>query len=182
MGRAHASITAAARAPDAAKALPDPPLGRDRVRQRRPAGHRPGTVRRLVHRAMGRPVAVHVEHLPRSRQVGPRPVDAAGLDHRRPGAAAEAPQAAPGRCPAPRLSSCSPARTSASASATPWRMLYETAARSAEVLALDVEDLDLPNRRAQGSQRPDGHDDQIGCGGSAGTLAPARITTPTRCG
>ena len=30
-----------------------------------------------------------------------------------------------------------------------WRMLYETAARSAEVLGLDVEDLDLPNRRAK---------------------------------
>ena len=30
-----------------------------------------------------------------------------------------------------------------------WRMLYETAARSAEVLALNVEDLDLPNRRAK---------------------------------
>ena len=30
-----------------------------------------------------------------------------------------------------------------------WRMLYETAARSAEVLALNVEDLDLPNRRAR---------------------------------
>jgi integrase/recombinase XerC/integrase/recombinase XerD len=28
-------------------------------------------------------------------------------------------------------------------------MLYETAARSAEVLALDVEDLDLPNRQAR---------------------------------
>src|SRR6266566_8961399 len=32
---------------------------------------------------------------------------------------------------------------------TMWRMLYETAARSAEVLALDVEDLDLPNRQAR---------------------------------
>ena len=30
-----------------------------------------------------------------------------------------------------------------------WRLLYETAARSAELLALDVEDLDLPNRRAK---------------------------------
>ena len=30
-----------------------------------------------------------------------------------------------------------------------WRMAYETAARSAEVLALNVEDLDLPNRRAK---------------------------------
>ena len=32
---------------------------------------------------------------------------------------------------------------------TLWRLLYETAARSAEVLRLDVEDLDLPNRRAK---------------------------------
>jgi len=30
-----------------------------------------------------------------------------------------------------------------------WRMLYETAARSAELLRLDVEDLDMPNRRAK---------------------------------
>ena len=30
-----------------------------------------------------------------------------------------------------------------------WRMLYETAARSAELLALDAGDLDLPNRRAR---------------------------------
>ena len=30
-----------------------------------------------------------------------------------------------------------------------WRLLYESAARSAEVLRLDVEDLDLPNRRAR---------------------------------
>jgi integrase/recombinase XerC/integrase/recombinase XerD len=31
---------------------------------------------------------------------------------------------------------------------TPWRLLYETAARTNELLALDVEDLDLANRRA----------------------------------
>jgi integrase/recombinase XerC/integrase/recombinase XerD len=30
-----------------------------------------------------------------------------------------------------------------------WRMLYETAVRSAELLVLDVEDLDLPNRQAK---------------------------------
>jgi len=30
-----------------------------------------------------------------------------------------------------------------------WRMLHESAARSAEVLRLDVPDLDLPNRRAR---------------------------------
>lgn len=32
---------------------------------------------------------------------------------------------------------------------TLWRMLYETAARASEVLALDLEDLDLPGRRAK---------------------------------
>jgi len=32
---------------------------------------------------------------------------------------------------------------------TLWTMLYETAARSAEVLALDIEDLDRPNRKAR---------------------------------
>jgi integrase len=32
---------------------------------------------------------------------------------------------------------------------TLWRMLYETAGRAAEVLALDSEDLDLRNRRAR---------------------------------
>ena len=56
---------------------------------------------------------------------------------------------APGRCPAPTSRSCLPARTSALRERTLWRMLYETAARSAEVLRLDVEDLDLPNRRVK---------------------------------
>ena len=32
---------------------------------------------------------------------------------------------------------------------TLWRLLYETAARAHELLALDVEDLDLANRRAR---------------------------------
>jgi len=32
---------------------------------------------------------------------------------------------------------------------TLWRMLYETAARSAELLRLDVEDLDMPNRKSK---------------------------------
>ena len=32
---------------------------------------------------------------------------------------------------------------------TLWRMLYETAARASEVRALDVEDLDRPQRRAR---------------------------------
>jgi integrase/recombinase XerC/integrase/recombinase XerD len=34
-----------------------------------------------------------------------------------------------------------------------WRMLYETAARSAEALGLDVEDLDLPNCRAKAGRK-----------------------------
>ena len=51
------------------------------------------------------------------------------------------------------------ARSSARKERTLWRMLYETAARSAEVLALNVEDLDLPNRQAKvrrkgGESRP----------------------------
>jgi integrase/recombinase XerC/integrase/recombinase XerD len=41
-----------------------------------------------------------------------------------------------------------------------WRMLYETAARAQEVLLLNVEDLDLPNRRAT----------IIGKGGNAETI------------
>ena len=32
---------------------------------------------------------------------------------------------------------------------TLWRMLYETAARASEILALDINDLDLPSRRAK---------------------------------
>ena len=32
---------------------------------------------------------------------------------------------------------------------TYWRLLYETAARAEEILALNVEDLDLPNKRAR---------------------------------
>jgi integrase len=30
-----------------------------------------------------------------------------------------------------------------------WRLLYETAARASEILSLDIEDLDLPNKRAR---------------------------------
>nr|WP_046284148.1 site-specific integrase [Mycobacterium sp. UM_NZ2] len=36
---------------------------------------------------------------------------------------------------------------------TLWRMLYETASRSSAVLALNVEDLDLPNKRARITQK-----------------------------
>ena len=30
-----------------------------------------------------------------------------------------------------------------------WRLLYETAGRANEILSLDIEDLDLPNKRAR---------------------------------
>lgn len=36
---------------------------------------------------------------------------------------------------------------------TLWRMLYETASRASAVLALDVDDLDLPNKRARITQK-----------------------------
>ena len=58
---------------------------------------------------------------------------------------------------------------------TLWRMLYETAARSAEVLALDVEDLDLPNRARQGppqGRRPRHH--RLADRYSAAAAAPAQ--------
>jgi integrase/recombinase XerC/integrase/recombinase XerD len=44
---------------------------------------------------------------------------------------------------------------------TLWRMLYETAARSAEVLRLDVEHLELPNRKAKVRRRKGGAIDVI---------------------
>jgi integrase/recombinase XerC/integrase/recombinase XerD len=52
-----------------------------------------------------------------------------------------------------------------------WRMLYETAARSAEVLALDVEDLDLANRRAK-VRRKGGATDVITWSTSTARLLP----------
>jgi integrase len=45
---------------------------------------------------------------------------------------------------------------------TLWRMAYESAARSAELLALDVEHLDLPGRRAK-VRRKGGAIDAIVC-------------------
>lgn len=39
-----------------------------------------------------------------------------------------------------------------------WSLLYDSAARSAEVLRLDVGDLDLPNHRARVVRKGGGHD------------------------
>jgi hypothetical protein len=52
---------------------------------------------------------------------------------------------------------------------TLWRMLYETAARPAKLLALDVEDLDLPNRRTR-IRRKGGAIDVIMCQTGAARL------------
>jgi integrase len=72
---------------------------------------------------------------------------------RRPVADAETPQAArPDRAGALSRTEVEPLLTREDISLrerTFWRMLYETAARTAKVLALNVEDLDLPNRRAR---------------------------------
>ena len=61
-----------------------------------------------------------------------------------------------------------------------WRMLYETAARSAEVLALDVEDLDLPNRQAR-VRRKGGAVDVIIWQTSTARLLP-RLLKGRKCG
>jgi integrase len=54
---------------------------------------------------------------------------------------------------------------------TLWRMLYETAARSAEVLRLNVEDLDLPNKRTR-VRRKGGAQDVIVWQTGTATLLP----------
>ena len=63
-----------------------------------------------------------------------------------------------------------------------WRMLYETAARSSEVLALNVEDLDLPNRRAK-VRRKGGASDIIVWQTETARLLPRllRGDGPVRC-
>jgi integrase len=52
-----------------------------------------------------------------------------------------------------------------------WRLAYESAARSAELLALNVEDLDLPNRRAR-VRRKGGSADVITWSTSTARLLP----------
>ena len=114
-----------------------------------------------------------------------------GQRARRPGTATAArwppgcPGAPPAGCP-PR--SCRPAPDGAASTSTPpavprpaidralsrrdvplrektlWRMLYETAARASEVLALNIEDLDLDARRAP--IRSKGGDTEWTCWGS----------------
>ena len=61
---------------------------------------------------------------------------------------------------------------------TLWRMLYETAARTSEVLALDVEDLDLRNRRAR-VRRKGGAIDVIVWQTPAARLLPRLLTGRT---
>src|SRR5437879_1174793 len=68
----------------------------------------------------------------------------------RPRTCAGAPvQTAPERSCGPRLMSCSPAVAWLCERRPLWRLLCETAARASEVLGLDVDDLDLRNRRAR---------------------------------
>jgi len=58
-------------------------------------------------------------------------------------------QTASERSCGPRLMSCSPAVAWLCERRPLWRLLCETAARASEVLGLDVDDLDLRNRRAR---------------------------------
>lgn len=57
---------------------------------------------------------------------------------------------------------------------TLWRMLYETAARAEEVLQLDVQDLDLAERRAE-TTRKGGHRDVLVWGTGTARLLPRLI-------
>ena len=111
-----------------------------------------GAVHRLVRPAVGRPCPVHLERLAGCRPVGRGVLAAAGLARRRPLADARRRKPRPDRSRALSRADVEQLLTREDISLrerTLWRMLYETAARSAEVLALNVEDLDLPNRRAR---------------------------------
>jgi integrase/recombinase XerC/integrase/recombinase XerD len=61
-----------------------------------------------------------------------------------------------------------------------WRLLYESAARAAEVLALDVPDLDLPNRQAK-VRRKGGAADIIHWRTGTARILP-RLLAGRRCG
>ena len=60
---------------------------------------------------------------------------------------------------------------------TLWRMLYETAARASEILALNVEDLDLDNRRAS-IRSKGGQLDWVYWGSGTAYLLPRLIRLP----
>jgi len=55
-----------------------------------------------------------------------------------------------------------------------WRLLYESAARANEILSLDMEDLDLPNKRARVRSKGGGRRVGVlaGRGGAAAAAAP----------
>jgi integrase len=63
---------------------------------------------------------------------------------------------------------------------TLWRMLYETAARASEVLALNIEDLDLDARRAP--IRSKGGDTEWICWGSGTAHLLPRLTRGRQAG
>ena len=98
------------------------------------------------------PGTVHVERLPQRRQVRRSVLASPGLAGRR-----LLSDARPAQATADRARALSRAEVEQLLSRegislrerTFWRMAYEIAARSAELLALDVEDLDLPNRHAK---------------------------------
>ncbi|MCA1677539.1 MAG: site-specific integrase [Actinobacteria bacterium] len=60
---------------------------------------------------------------------------------------------------------------------TLWRMLYETAARASEILALDVEQLDLANRRAPVRSKG-GHVEWVHWGTGTAHLLPRLLRLP----
>ena len=89
-------------------------------------------------------------------RAAPRVLERPGVDDRAPAArpcaaarAADRTRARPARCPGPTSSGCSPARTSASASGRCGGCCTRPPRGRPRCSRLDVEDLDLPNRRAK---------------------------------
>ena len=103
------------------------------------------------------------EPRPRGTRAGRHPVPASywedqgwitsAADLIRGAEARKPPRTATAPCPAREVEQLLTREGSRLRDRTLWRLLYETAARSAEVLRLDVADLDLPNRRAKVSRK-----------------------------
>lgn len=101
---------------------------------------------------MGAAGTGHVERIARRHPVGRAALGRPGLDHAVAVPPAAPPQATPDNARAlsrPELEELLTREGVPLRERTFWRMAYETAARSGELLRLDVEDLDLPNRCAR---------------------------------
>lgn len=110
----------------------------------------------MVRRPVGPAGAGHVEREPGRTPLGLPLLGRSGAGHRRPTALLRRRRRAPDRSRAlarAEVERLLAREDIALRERALWRLLYETAARSAEVLRLNVEDLDLPNRRAKARRK-----------------------------